>query len=84
LLKPVYFSSMIMDDKAQQLRKLVKYLKGQNPPVYDLGGDATVESDCEGDSQGVGNKEEQTRAFLTTGSFSAYVNFHTSPLFQEK
>jgi hypothetical protein len=39
----------------------------------DLGGDVTVESDCEGDSQGAENEpqEEQTHAFLTTGSFSA-------------
>ncbi|KAF9785405.1 hypothetical protein BJ322DRAFT_828370 [Thelephora terrestris] len=87
LFKPVYFSGKIMDDKAQQLKKLVKYFKGRNPPVDDLGVDATVESDCEGDSQGTESEplnEEKTRAFLTTGSFSAYVDSHAVPLSHEK
>jgi hypothetical protein len=97
VLKPVYFSSIIMGDKAQQLNKcaskfgygfaealripVVKYLKGRNALINDLEGDVNVESDCEGDSTGAGmkhrreEKEEQTRAVLITGSFSAYVHF---------
>ncbi|KAF9645692.1 hypothetical protein BDM02DRAFT_471820 [Thelephora ganbajun] len=78
ILKPVYFSSIIMNDKAQQLNKLVKYLKGRNPLMHNLEGDVNVESDCEGDSPEVKNdlkteeKEDQTRAVLVTGSFSAW------------
>ena len=61
----------------------MKYLKGQNAMINDLEGDLNVESDCEGDSMGVGletltikeEKEEETRAVLITGSFSAYVRF---------
>ncbi|KAF9647695.1 hypothetical protein BDM02DRAFT_3116678 [Thelephora ganbajun] len=78
-LKPVYFSSAVMSDKAQQLNKLVKYLKGRNPLVSDLEGDINVESDCEGGSLTVDDetlkmegKEEPTRAVLITGSFSAW------------
>ena len=66
---------------------MVKYFKGRNIAVDDLGGDEIVESDCEGDSQETGNEpleEERTRALLTVGSFSAYVGFHTIPLFPEK
>ena len=62
------------------------YLKGQNPMVNDLEGDLNVESDCEGESVGAElevptvkeekeEKEEETRAVLITGSFSAYVGF---------
>ncbi|KAF9650020.1 hypothetical protein BDM02DRAFT_3128017 [Thelephora ganbajun] len=80
VLKPVYLSSTVMSDKAQQLNKLVKYLKGQNPLVSDLERDVNVESDCEGDSPTVKNetpttkeeKEEPTRAVLITGTFSAW------------
>jgi len=79
-LKPVYFSSIIMSDKAQQLNSLVKHLKGQNPLINDLEGDVNVESDCEGDSLGIRDGtsdtkeevEEQTRAVLITGSFAAW------------
>jgi hypothetical protein len=60
----------------------VKYLKGQNATINDLEGDLNLESDCEGDSIGVGletltmeEKEGETRAVLITGSFSAYVQF---------
>lgn len=66
---------------------VVKYSKGRNPPVNDLEGDIIVESDCEGDSQETENEppeEERTRAFLATGSFSAYVGFHMLPFFREK
>ena len=66
---------------------MVKYFEGRNPPADDLGGDVTVESDCEGDSQGTENEpsgEERTRAFLTTGSYSACVDIHNVPLSQEK
>ena len=59
---------------------MVKYLKGRNI-ASDLGRDVNVDSDCDGDSQGAGDElpdvkdgeEEETRAVLTTGSFSAYV-----------
>ena len=66
---------------------VVKYFKGRNPPVDDLGADVIVESDCEGDSQGTGNEEseeERTRALLTVGSFLAYVGFHTTSLSRGK
>ncbi|KAF9641806.1 hypothetical protein BDM02DRAFT_3203210, partial [Thelephora ganbajun] len=77
VLKPVYLSSAIMSDKAQQLNKLVKYLKDRNPLVTNLGGGVNVESDCEGESPieiptTKEEKEEPTRAVLITGSFSAW------------
>jgi len=61
---------------------VVKYLKGRNTLIRDLkGGDLNLESDYEGDSTGVGletpemkeGEEEETRAVLITGSFSACV-----------
>ena len=65
---------------------MVKYLKDQNFSSSNLEGDTVVESDCEEDSLGTDSdlpprteeREESTRAVLTTGSFSAYVRFHTS------
>jgi len=62
---------------------VVKYLKGQNTVIRDLKGDLGLESDYEGDSTGVGletpqmkkEEEEEARAVLITGSFSAYVGF---------
>ena len=64
---------------------MVKYLKGRNTLINDLEGDLNVESDCEGDSTEVGletpkieEKEDETRAVLITGSFSACVYFPTS------
>lgn len=64
---------------------MVKYLKGRNTPINDLEGDLNVESDCEGDSAGVElgtpkmeEKEDETRAILITGSFSACVHFPAS------
>ena len=61
---------------------MITYLKGRSTLISYPGGDANIDSDCEGDSRGVGNEssktmeeEEQTYAVLTTGSFSAYVNF---------
>ena len=63
---------------------MVKYLdlKDQRPLTNDLEGDLNVENDCEGDlpevedetSKTKEEKDEQPRAVLTTGSFSAYVN----------
>jgi len=58
-------------------------LDGRNASIGCTGGDVNVDSDCEGDSAGVGDgapqtkeeEEEQARAVLTTGSFSAYVYF---------
>ena len=62
------------------------YLNGRNALVYYQGGDANVDSDCEGDSAGIGDGASQTkdeegdqaRAVLTTGSFSAYVHLPSS------
>ena len=57
----------------------MKYLKGQDAPINDLEGGINVESDCEDDSTGVGDgalkkeREEESHAVLTAGSFSAYV-----------
>ena len=63
---------------------MAKYLGEQDPFGGDPGGDVGTESDCEGDFpevangfQEVGAREEaQPRAFLTVGSFSAYVCLH--------
>ena len=62
---------------------MVTYLKGRNALINYLEGDVNADSDCEGDSRGAGNGasktteegEEQVRAVLTIGSFSAYVHF---------
>ena len=56
---------------------MVKYVGGRNPLVSDLEADVGIESDCEDDAPAVKGevlKEEQTRAVLTFGSFSAYVH----------
>ena len=58
-------------------------LWGGGPLTSYLQGCIDVESDCEGDSTGAGDgalepeqeMEEDPRAVLTTGSFSAYVHF---------
>ena len=57
---------------------MVKYLKGRNTLINDLEGGVYVDSDCEGDSTGVNDgalkkEEEETRAVLAAGSFSACV-----------
>jgi hypothetical protein len=60
---------------------VVKYLGGRNFVVNDLEGGSNIESDCEGDPTEVvpeaedmkERKEEETRAVLITGSFSAWV-----------
>jgi hypothetical protein len=65
---------------------VVKYLSGGNALINDLEGDVNVESDCEGDSTGAEDgtlkakeeEEEQVRAVLITGSFSACVRFLAS------
>ena len=65
---------------------MVKYLKGRNTVISDLRGDLNLESDYEGDSTGVGleapemkeEEEEEIRAVLTTGSFSACVHILAS------
>ena len=61
---------------------MVKYLKGRDTLVSDLKGDLNLESDYEGDLTGAGletpemkeGEEEETRAVLITGSFSACVH----------
>jgi len=76
ILKPVYFSSIIVSDNAQQLNNLVAYLKGGTILVNDLEGGANVDSDCESYSTGIdgGNPKEEvgTRAVFIVGSFSAW------------
>ena len=59
----------------------MKYLKGQNVFTDDLEVDINVDSDCEDDSTEEALKEEReedSRAVLTVGSFSAYVCFLAS------
>ena len=64
---------------------MVKYLKGQDTLIKDP--EVEAESDCEGDSTGVGleiprmedEREEETRAVLIMGSFSVYVHFLPCP-----
>ena len=69
---------------------MVKYLKGRNPPINDLEGAANLDSDCEDDHSGVSDEtskeknEEETRAVLITGSFSACVRFLASSSGREK
>ena len=61
---------------------MVKYLKGRNTLISDVKEDLNLESDYEGDSMGVEletpkvkeEEEEETRAVLITGSFSACVH----------
>ena len=65
---------------------MVKYLKGRDTLIKVSKGDSNLESNYEDDSTGVRletpgmekEKEEEARAVLTTGSFSAYVRFFTS------
>jgi hypothetical protein len=65
---------------------VIKYLKGRDTIINDLEGDVNVDSDCEGDSPGAGDgtlkkeqDEEESRAVLVAGSFSACVRFPASP-----
>ena len=84
VLKPVYFSSVIIGDKSQQLNK------GGSKPCRGLVEALNVRSgerDSTGvtrETPGVKNKKEEIRAVLITGSFSAYVDFPTSPLGRNK
>ena len=62
---------------------MVKYIKGRNVPINDLEGDINIESDCEDDSTTASDRtpknkqnEEEIRAVLTTGSFSACALSH--------
>lgn len=66
---------------------MVKYFKGQNSPINELEGDINADSDCEGGLTGADEvtlkweeQEEESRAVLTAGSFSAYVYFLSHPL----
>ena len=69
---------------------MTTYLNGRNALMYYQGGDANIDSDCEGDPTGVGDgaskteeeKEEQTHAVLTTGSFSAYAHLPSCLCFE--
>lgn len=72
---------------------MVKYVKGRDTLITDLEGDINVESDCDEDTPGtkdirspnVGEeREEETRAVLITGSFSAYVQIAIPSLFREE
>ena len=60
----------------------MRYLGGRDATINDLESALGVESDCDGDSMGVGlesltveEREEETRAVFITGSFSACVRF---------
>ena len=64
---------------------VVNYAKSKNILVSGLGGKLSIESDCESDSTEVAHEaprvkkeEEEIRAVLVTGSFSAYVHFPAS------
>jgi hypothetical protein len=64
---------------------VVQCLGDRNPFVSDPEGEVGVESDCEGDSSegtnwslGVEGEEASSRAVLTVGSFSAYVDSRPS------
>ena len=59
----------------------INYSHSRITLVNCSGGDTNADSDCEGDSMGVGDRasktegeKEQARAVLTIGSFSAYVH----------
>lgn len=57
---------------------MVKHIKCRTALVSDLAGDINLESDCDEDTPGVeyelpDEKDEETRAVLITGSFSACV-----------
>lgn len=67
--KPVHFSSIIMNDKTQQLDQLVRYVRKS----------MDFESDCEEDSRKISEKsegedemEEHPRAVFLLGSYSAW------------
>ena len=64
---------------------MIKYLKGRNTLISDLKGDLSLESDYEDSSTEVGvetpkmkKDEEEMRAVLITGSFSAYADILAS------
>ena len=65
---------------------MVKYIKGRNVPLNDLEGGVNVDSDCEGNLIGAGDEglkedqNEEIRAILIAGSFSACVCFSRPPL----
>ena len=70
---------------------MVKYLKGRSALITELEGNINVDSDCESDPTGGWGEqlkeeqdEEETRAVLVTGSFSAYVILLTPPLRHRK
>ena len=68
---------------------MVKYLKGQNTPTNDPEVYVNVESDCEDDPTETGDgtpkqEQEENRAVLIAGSFSAYARFRVILLRSEK
>lgn len=66
---------------------MVRYVKGRNIPINSLGEDVNVDSDCEGDSTVPDDgmlEENESRAVLITGSFSAYVQFLAPPSHREE
>jgi hypothetical protein len=61
---------------------VVTNLRGRNTVINDLEGGINVDSDCEDESAGASEgtlkkeqDEEESRAVLIVGSFSAYVRF---------
>ncbi|KAF9785417.1 hypothetical protein BJ322DRAFT_829047 [Thelephora terrestris] len=61
IFKPVYFSSIIMNDKAPQLDKIVKYLKDEDPLMSDLKGQINIESDCDQADREAAEQREKER-----------------------
>jgi len=67
---------------------VVKCIKGRNVPVNDLEGGTNVDSDCDDDSTGASDRvlkreqNEESRALLIAGSFSACVCFLAHPHFE--
>ena len=69
---------------------MTKYLKGRDALINGLENGVNFDSDCEGDSTGAGDgtleeqNEEESRAVLIAGSFSACVHSPASTLQREE
>ena len=89
ILKPVYFSSEITDDKAHQLNKRKSEFSRQFAEMLRIAGGKIPQASrgCRLRSRGrslqrqegtlKAEEEEETLAVLITGSFAAYESFHT-------
>lgn len=70
---------------------MVRYLTSRSALTKYLGRETNTESDCEVDPSEAGDeveakeeKEEQVRAILVAGSFSAFVHYPTLISFQKE